>query len=254
MNRTFLSYGKYYDIIYSDKDYEKECDFLEEIFRKYSHHMPKTILDVGCGTGGHIISLAMRGYTLTGLDASKIMIRIAKEKGSKKNVSVDFYVMDARKLQLNERFDACISMFATMDYIIKNEGIQKTLHNIRKHLKNGSLFIFDFWYGPAVLTILPSMRTKVIEKGGTRIIRISQPQLDSLHHICKVRYHLVVIKENRVIDEVKETHTVRFFFPEEIKHYLEENGFKLLRLCPFLNLKSRVNEKIWNVAATSRAI
>ena len=254
MNGTFLSYGKYYDIIYSDKDYEKECDFLEEIFRKYSQCMPKTILDVGCGTGGHVISLAKRGYELTGLDVSEMMIRIAREKVSKKNVSVDFYVMDARKLELNERFDACISMFSTMDYITKNEDIQRALRNIRGHLKNGSLFIFDFWYGPAVLTILPSVRTKVIEKEGTRIIRVSQPQLDSLHHICKVHYHLIVVKENRIVDEVKEMHTVRFYFPEEIKHYLEENGFELVRLCPFLNLKGRVSEKTWNVTAISKAI
>jgi len=254
MNETFLSYGKYYDIIYSDKDYEKECDFLEEIVRKYSQCMPKTILDVGCGTGGHVISLAKRGYTLTGLDVSEMMIRIAREKVTKKNVSVNFYVMDVRKLELNERFDACISMFSTMDYITKNEDIQRALRNIRGHLKNGSLFVFDFWYGPAVLTILPSVRTKVIEKEGTRIIRVSQPQLDSLHHICKVHYHLIVVKENRIVDEVKEMHTVRFYFPEEIKHYLEENGFELVRLCPFLNLKGRVNEKTWNVTAISKAI
>jgi len=252
MNGVFLSYGKYYDIIYSDKDYEKECDFLEEIFKKYAEFMPKTILDVGCGTGGHALSLAKRGYKVTGLDLSGVMIQTALEKMRKEQVSIDFYKMDVRKLRLNQRFDACISMFATMDYITEDKDIQRTLLNIRDHLKKGSLFIFDFWYGPAVLTVLPSVRTKTIKKQGIRIVRVAEPRLDRLRHICKVDYHLLVTKRNRIIDDVKETHVVRFFFPKEIKQYLEESGFKLLRLCPFPSLKSRVTKKVWNVTAISK--
>jgi SAM-dependent methyltransferase len=214
--------------------------------------MPKTILDVGCGTGGHSLSLAKRGYKVTGLDLSEVMIQTASEKMRKEQVSIDFYKMDVRKLRLNQRLDACISMFATMDYITEDKDIQRTLLNIRNHLKKGSLFIFDFWYGPAVLTILPSVRTKTMEKEGVRIVRVAEPHLDSLHHICKVDYHLLVTKRNRIIDEVKETHVVRFFFPREIKQYLGENDFELVRLCPFLSLKSRVTEKVWNVTAISR--
>ena len=254
MNVSFQSYGKYYDLIYLDKDYERECDFLEEIFKKYSEVTPKAILDVGCGTGGHAISLAKRGYRVTGLDLSEVMIRVALNKIKKEKITVNFHTMDVRKFQLKERFDACISMFSTIDYLTKNEDIQRALLNIREHLKTGSLFLFDFWYGPAVLTIRPSLRVKIMEKEGIRVLRISKPSLDSLRHLCKVYYHLIVIKKNQIIDEVKETHTVRFFFPEEIRHYLEDTGFKLLKLCPFLKLKGKVDEKIWNVTAISRAV
>jgi len=253
-SKAFLSYGKYYDIIYSDKDYEKECDFLEEIFKRYSEPMPKTILDVGCGTGGHAIQLAKRGYEITGIDLSEVMIHTALEKMKKEQVTTHFHTMDVCKLRLNEKFDACISMFSTIDYITRNRDLQKALLNIREHLKEGSLFIFDFWYGPAVLTTLPSVRIKTMEKQGTKVIRLSEPNLDSRHHICKVNYHLIVIKGNKIVEEIKETHVVRFYFPEEIKHYLEESGFKLLKLCPFLDLKGKVSERTWNVAAISKAV
>jgi 2-polyprenyl-3-methyl-5-hydroxy-6-metoxy-1,4-benzoquinol methylase len=160
----FKSYAKYYDIIYADKDYGKECDFLEEIFKKYLKSKPKTILDCGSGTGGHAILLAKRGYEVTGIDLSEEMINIAKEKASKNNVNVDFHVMNLCNLRLNKKFDACISMFNVIGYITNNNDLLNALSNIREHLKKGALFIFDFWYGPAVLTILPSSRMKIVEK------------------------------------------------------------------------------------------
>ena len=29
---SFKNYAKYYDFLYQDKDYDRECDFVEEIF------------------------------------------------------------------------------------------------------------------------------------------------------------------------------------------------------------------------------
>jgi len=250
---VFQSYSKYYDIIYADKDYEKECNFLEEIFRKYLAWIPKTVLDAGCGTGGHALLLAKRGYEVTGVDASNDMIEIARKKAKESGVDVDFFTADLRELRLNRKFDACICMFAVMNYITENEDIKEVLSNVRVHLKRGGLFVFDFWYGPAVLSILPSARMKTVERGGMRTIRIAEPSLDIARHLCEVKYHLLIIKRNRIVDEVKEKHKVRFLFPQEIAHYLTETGLKLLRLCAFLDLESDPSEKIWNAVAISKA-
>lgn len=248
----FQSYGKYYDIIYADKDYEKECDFLEQIFKRYSKSMPKTILDAGCGTGGHAVPLAKRGYEVTGIDASKVMINMAKAKAQEIGVNINFHLMDLRGLKLKRKFDACVCMFAVMNYLTGNQDIQKTLFNVRMHLKKDSLFVFDFWYGPAVLTILPSARMKIAEKDGLRVIRYAEPYLDTLHQKCEVNYHMIVSKGDQILDELNEKHQIRLLFPEEIKHYLNEEGFKLLKLCTFLDLENEPNEQVWNATAISR--
>lgn len=140
--------------------------------------MPKVILNGGCGTGGHAIPLAKRGYEVTGIDLSEEMINIAKEKASKSGVNIDFNVMDLRELRFNKKFDACVLMFAVIDYLTDNKDLLKALANIRENLKSGSLLIFDFWYGPAVLTILPSLGMKIIEKEDVKVISFTEPHLD----------------------------------------------------------------------------
>ena len=252
MRKVFGTYGEYYDIFYSDKDYEQECDFIQEIFKKYSSSPVKSVLDVGCGTGGHSIPLACRGYNVTGIDASPVMIKKAKEKAKEVGVNPTFRPLDIRHFDLNKKFDACISMFAVLNYVTETDDILKALENVKRHLKADSIFTFDFWNGLAVLRILPSVRVKVVEKDGKRVIRTVHPEMDSLHHICKSHYHVLVTEGENILDEFKETHTVRYFFPQEIAHYLDDAGFELLKFCPFLNLKGTVDENEWNVTAIAR--
>src|SRR4030042_5171519 len=148
----------------------------------------------------------------------------------------DFRMMDMRSLDLGRTFDACVGMFAGRNYLRSNDDIQKTLSGIRSHLLPGSLFVFDCWNGLAVLRTLPSVTVKKVEDGTVRILRVAQPELDALQHLCKVQYDVVVTENDRVKERISETHCIRFFFPLEIAHYLGEAGFEVLKVCPFLEL------------------
>lgn len=254
MKKIFQKYGRYYDLIYADKDYEKECRFIEDIFEHFADRKPDRILDVACGTGGHALVFANKSYDVTGVDSSDVMIDLARKKiGSIAKGNVSFHVMDMRELKLDEQFDACVCMFSGMDYLLTYEDIRKTLRGIRKHLFKGSLFVFDFWNGVAVLTVLPSTRTKIVGSWNRRLLRIAVPRLDAMHHLCEVAYRCLVIERNRVVDEFEEKHVVRFFFPREIESYLEENGFTLLGMSPFLSLEEKLDEETWHLTAISRA-
>lgn len=249
---TFESYANYYDIIYRDKDYEAESDFLELIFSKYLSKPVRTILDLGCGTGGHALTLAERGYKIAGVDLSRKMLEIGERKAKERRLNIKFIEGDIRNTELNQKFDAVISMFAVMSYQVTNQDLISTFKTAWKHLEKNGLFIFDVWFGPAVLTQKPSDRFEVIEKNNERIIRLANPVLDILNHTVDIKYKIIKLFKGKILDEVDEVHRVRFLFPQEIELICDMTGFKVLELCPFMELGKIPTEEDWNVTGILR--
>ena len=57
---------------------------IPDLLKVFSENKVKRILDVGCGTGDHVIDLAKRGFDAVGIDRSKAMISEANKR--KKNI------------------------------------------------------------------------------------------------------------------------------------------------------------------------
>lgn len=249
---SFKEYAAYYDLIYKDKDYEKEVDFIEDIFGEFiGESKPKKILEVGCGTGNYTKIMVDRGYEVTAVDVSEDMLKLASEKC---DCECKFIKGDIGDITINEKFDTCIAMFAVMGYITENTEIIRALNNIRRLLKPNAIFVFDVWNGLAVLRRLPEQRLKEVENDELKIIRFAVPYLRAFEHICEVNYKLIIQnKRDSKLKEINEKHVMRFYFPQELKYYLENAGFKVLKIRPFLDLNGRVDEHVWNIAVIARA-
>ncbi|MDI3545095.1 MAG: hypothetical protein PWQ96_2396 [Clostridia bacterium] len=244
-------YALVYDYLYQDKDYEKECDFLEAIFKKYQLH-PKSILDLGCGTGGHALILAKRGYQVTGVDRSSEMLAIAKEKAKNFGCKIDFYEKSIQELSINKKFEVVIAMFAVMSYQTNNNDLFLACKTAKQHLKQGGIFIFDAWNGLAVLTDPPTQRIKEVNNGDERIIRITNPNVNFLSHTVDINFKVLKLYKDKVIFETEETHKMRFLFPQEIKYFLEVAGFSDIQFCPFLKPEEPLTEKDWNMTVIAK--
>ncbi|PWH19784.1 MAG: SAM-dependent methyltransferase [Ardenticatenia bacterium] len=248
-------YARAYDATYCDKDYEAECDFLEEIFCRYKGGTVQSVLDLGCGTGGHALLLARRGYQVWGIDRSPEMIAIAREKARTAELanSIHFEVADICSLDLRRVFDAVICMFAVLSYQVSNEALVAAMCSAHRHLTSGGLLISDFWYGPAVLVQRPSERVKIVQDGAERLVRITQPALDTEHNVVQVRFHIMRLRGKEVVEEANEEHELRYFFRPELEFYLAHTGFVIEHFCPFPQLDERPGERTWNVTLIARA-
>ena len=153
---------------------------------------------------------------------------------------------------LGKKFDSIISMFASIGYLTENSQVQNLIKSAKEHLKEEGLFIIDCWNGLGVMNELPTSRTKEGEVEGYKIIRQSFPTLESGRHINNVKFNVKILKDNDILDEYDEDHRVRFFFPRELEHYLEENGFEVLKICPSFDLGKDVSHKDWNMTIIAK--
>ncbi len=225
---VFKNYSQYYDLLYQDKDYSAESEFIHSLIQKFANNA-KTILDLGCGTGKHDILLSEKGYDVTGVDLSETMLQVANKSAKSAESNNEFILGDVRTINLNKKYDVIISLFHVANYQNTNEDILNYFATAEKHLNKGGLFIFDFWYGPGVLTDFPTIREKIFENDDIMITRISKPEMFPNENIVKVNFEVTINdKKTKSITPINETHLMRYLFLPEIISFAADKHFSLL--------------------------
>ncbi|MBW7859205.1 MAG: methyltransferase domain-containing protein [Leptonema sp. (in: Bacteria)] len=150
---VFQAYSTYYDLLYQDKDYTAESNYVIDRLTSLLGKKPKSILELGCGTGKHAEIFAKHDIDVWGVDVSATMIEQAKQRLPNAN----FTQGDVRSVQIDQTFDSVISLFHVASYQTTNDDIKSYLKTAAYHLKTGGVFLFDFWYGPAVYGQQPTV-------------------------------------------------------------------------------------------------
>ena len=222
---NFNLYAKYYDLLYADKDYSEEVNYIDQLIKKFGNSMEKSILDLGCGTGIHANILTEFGYTVDGVDMSAEMVERANQKYSS-NDRLRFFTGDITSYRNDENYDVVISLFHVMSYQNSNKELLGAIQTAFEHLKPGGLFIFDYWYGPAVLTDLPETREKQMENDEIRVLRKAIPEMHYNMNVVDVNYSInITNKANSSSENVNEQHSMRYLFEPELQYFLDHVGF-----------------------------
>lgn len=229
----FEKYSKYYDLLYGDKDYAGEIDFVLRVTREFLKSNPESALDLGCGTGRHAACLSEKGIRVQGVDASETMLKMARRRLlqlSETHASrMDFVSGDFRSVRLTRKFDLVVSLFHVLSYQTTNDDVIQALTTIHRHLKPGGVAFFDFWHGPAVLAEGPTARTKEWNGKDLRVSRRAAPELKISENKVDVAYQIQIeTVESGEKEEIVELHSMRYFFKPELEMFLKLSGLELL--------------------------
>lgn len=222
----FELYGQYYDLIYADKDYAGEVDYIHKCIQAHMSQ-PDAVLDLGCGTGRHMALFSEKGYKVAGVDRSPEMLKLAKQNLNAVHTESALYEGDVRTIRINQSFDVVMALFHVMSYQVGNQDLRQAFATAQEHLKEGGLFLFDCWYGPGVLTDLPEIRTKEFENEDVKLKRISVPKMYAEENRVDVQFDLRFYdKKKQESSELKEIHVMRYLFNTELELLFEEFGFE----------------------------
>lgn len=241
---VFSEYAKHYDLYYADKDYSGEVNFVLQLASRLGLQ-PKTVLDMGCGTGRHLLELARRGLTGGGFDQSPEMLQRAKTRLD--GLGLELAEGDLRTFRDGKRYELVLAMFAVMGYLTTNEDLLAGFKTAREHLKSGGLFIFDGWFGPAVLAQRPEERTHEYYNGKQPVLRKVTPFLDPIEQVVTVHYEVILRNGNIIETTSVEDHRMRFMFVQEMKLAMQACGLDMLYVCPFMDLSGKLTMETWNV-------
>lgn len=243
-------YSKYYNLLYKDKDYQTEGCYILNLIKKFANKRER-LLDIGCGTGKHASIIAQYGYNVTGIDLSSSMIDVAQKSGYP---NCEFFVADARDFNLYREFDVIISLFHVISYQNNNDQLEAVFSNISKHLTSQGIFIFDFWYAPAVLIQQPSIRIKRVEDRDIKITRISEPNLYVNDNLVDINFELIIEEKfpHQIIIE-KELHQMRYFSIPELDFILKKCGLKSIHYEEWFTGKAP-SENTWGICCIANLI
>ena len=141
--------------------------FLHDRTRKLSRLLElskdMSLLDVGCGSGEHILLLADRVKRTIGLDISLKMLLMAKNDLERVNKNRNWALLngDAGVLPFADNSFGCVISVGLLDYVDSCEEVMEEWYRV---LQNGGLIIFTLPKRPSVFSLLRTRFGNMIKR------------------------------------------------------------------------------------------
>ena len=218
MVNNFVGYAQFYDLFNASKNYADESLYVHSLIKKFDPNA-SSIIDIGCGTGLHDIEFAKLKYNVVGIDISKEMIEIAKNRTKDSGLELSFYTDAENKFEAKNKFDVAVALFHVTSYQTKADDLNRFFSLAYCNLKKNGIFIIDYWFSPAVDFLKLEERSKSIIVEGNLIRKESKPTILSTNLF---NIDITISHKNHFLTE---SHLMRSFVPQEFN---QNTHFKLI--------------------------
>jgi ubiquinone/menaquinone biosynthesis C-methylase UbiE len=218
----FTAVAPHYDALMRGVPYRMWVRYLHRLLEHYGAQ-PRRILDLACGTGSVAEILAGMGYEIVGVDISEPMIAEARRKAESDGLPIAYYVQDAAALDLpGPRFDLCISLFDSLNYILKPDDLSRAMKCVFAHLRPGGLFIFDV---NSLFALEHHFFDQENLPSSDRLRYVWRSSYDPGTRLCHVFMRFFLREANGVDSEFRETHVQFAYREDELRAMLGDAGF-----------------------------
>lgn len=135
----FDEMGWDWEAIVDHRDTEREVRFVENVVSKEGF-----LLDLCCGTGRHSIILSENGINVIGMDLSRNLLRIAKQRMKEGGVVFPLVRGEMRQFPFRDNvFASVISIFTSFGYLPSEVEDIKSFGEINRTLRDSGVFLLD---------------------------------------------------------------------------------------------------------------
>jgi len=207
----------FYDALYEFKDYGAGAEKLRAYIRQF-HANPRTLLEVGCGTGKYLEQLC-QDYEVEGLDINQTMLEIARERVP----DVPLHLASMVDFELGKRFDVVACLFSSIGYVRTLENFHRTVDTLARHVAPGGLLIIEPFFEPEQYWV-DHLAVNVVDQPNLKIVWMYVQKL--VDRIARLDIHYMVGTPDR-IEYFTERHDIGLFARTDFEESFNRVGFKL---------------------------
>ncbi len=247
-------YGKFAEI-YARGEYPRfsaaAAGLLPPVLRQFKMK-PRTVLDVACGEGTFAVAMAKNGHPVTGVDQSREMLRLARMRARTEGVRVRFLRRDMRSLSFREEFDLATCWYDSLNYLLRQEDLERTFRGVRRALKEGGFFIFDM-NNEHALSVVWQRNPSNVQQDDAETFEVHRPSWDPKRRIATLRI-TGFIRSGKMWTRIDEEHRERAYGLPKIRRCLRNAGLRELAVWGSIRDMTPVrpgNGRVWIVAQKS---
>lgn len=213
-----------YDRLTEDVPYEEMLSFAESLLAQVGAK-PKSVLDLGCGSGSMAYLLARKGYRVLGLDVSEDMLTQAWDKCAELPAPPFFICQSMTELELPEAVDWVYSGLDSIDYLLDPADCRETFRRAFGALNPGGVFLFDV----NTPEKLRAMDGQIFLDEDEDVYCVWRGEFDEEENICYYGMDLFQ-RQGKAWVRSFEEHREYAYSVEELTEYLKAAGFQKIEV------------------------
>lgn len=206
------------------EDTEKQVDF---IIKALALTGKERILDLACGYGRHSLALARKGFSVTGVDITKVYVDDATKTAHELSLDATFIHADIREVAYQEQFDVVLNLAdGAIGYLEDDEENLKIFDVIAKALKPGGKHFMDIGNADYAERYFPTTHWEI----GAKMLALSQFDWDAktkcmTYGSWDIPYGEITQKPH--ID-MENADPIRLYSLAELEQILQKRGMKII--------------------------
>ena len=133
------------DAEFYDELLEGELDDLP-FWKELLKNNPGSALEVGCGTGRIMLPLLQVGHLIDGIDSSKRMVTLLREKAAEAGLAVDARVQTMEELEMGKTYELVFIPGFSLQMVDTPELLKRSLRRFYEHLNPGGKLAVSLFF------------------------------------------------------------------------------------------------------------
>lgn len=230
--RAYENLAPYYDTFMDFMEYDDEAKGLHYLIESLG---AEKILDLGAGSGGHLLPLLRNGHRVDALDISPAMLEVLEGKIRYQGLKAKLFEGDMTSFSRKEGYEFIYALGDTVHHLPNFSALEDFLSRSFNNLVRGGHLVFTYRQ-PEYFQELVSVDSFYETHGNDYLLwQIKEAGRD----MVSILYTAFIQEQENGYSRIEETHTLQIYTPKQINQTIIAAGFKL---CPDLAEKYLIQE------------